>query len=335
MRTRVSLLLAAGAAALALAFFVVLVSPQVRAGPPPPVTVHPAASLADSDRAVSLSVRSLGGERLVEPNSASGRATLQPLAASPDGRTVALSTVPYGQVGPLTLVRDDGSQLEVELPGLRAAAFEPGGAWLVAVALAGDLWRADALSGSALRLADGPFGPDPTVLPDGRIVAIRLSSVDAPIWAAAELVDATTGATAPVGTATAADQLVYGASALDDGSLAIVRHQVGGGVAVVQVRPDGREALLTSQPRAASVAVSPDGQWIAWPEAGVTWLASAGDGSAPIDIGDGAAARFSPNGSLLLVFSGSTTSVVDTAGGQVAQAGPTACWLGDGRGCRP
>ncbi len=335
MPTRVLLFLAAGAIALGLALVVVLSSPQVRAGPPPPVTLRNAAALRDSGGALSLTVRAVDGEDLVEPRSRDERSIVRPLAASPDGETVAVSTVELGQPGPMTLAREDGSQLEVSVPGVRGAAFEPGGAWLAVVDLSGALWQVDAVSGSATQVAPGPFGPDPTILPDGRILAVRLSSVDAPIWAAAEIVEPATGDIAPVGTVAAEGQLVYGATALDDGSIVLVRHQVGGGVALIQVGTDGTEKEITALPRAAAVEVSPDGRWLAWPEAGVTWLAALDSVASPARIGAGSLARFSPDASLLLLFDPGSTDVVDTTGSRLTRVGPTACWLGDGRGCRP
>jgi hypothetical protein len=332
---RVSLFLAAGAAALGLALVIALISPQVSAGPPPPVTVLDGSTLRDTGGELTLTIRAVEDEGLVEPRSSGDRAGARPLAASPDGKTVAVSTVEPGQAGPLTLAREDGSQLAVALPGVWGAAFEPGGAWLAVVDLSGAMWQVDVITGAAVRLGDGPYGPDPTVLPDGRILAVRLSAVDAPIWAAAETVDSATGDAAPVGSVAAEDQLVYGATALADGSFVLVRHQIGGGVSVVQLRPDGIETTLTNLTGAASVAVSPDGRWRSWPEAGVTWLAAMDAGSPPVRIGAGTLARFSPDASLLMLFDPQSTDVVDLAGARIARVGPTACWLGDGRGCRP
>ena len=335
MPIRVLLFLAAGAAALCLALVIVLVSPQVRAGPPPPVTARDAATLRDTGGDLTLTMRAVDGVGIVEARPSGGGAGARPLAASPDGETVAVSTVEPGQTGPLTLVRDDGSQLEVALPGVWGAAFEPGGAWLAVVDLSGAMWQVDVITGAAVRLGDGPYGPDPTVLRDGRILAVRLSAVDAPIWAAAETLDPKSGDAAPVGSVAAEDQLVYGATALTDGSFLLVQHEIGGGVSLVQHRPDGTEATLTDLAGAASVAVSPDGRWRSWPEAGVTWLAEMDAGSLPVRIGAGSLARFSPDASLLMLFDPESTDVFDLTGARVTRVGPAACWLGDGRGCRP
>ena len=115
----------------------------------------------------------------------------------------------------------------------------------------------------------------------------------------------------------------------------LVRHRTGGGVSLVQLMPDETESTLIDLAGAASVAVSPDGRWRAWPEGGATWLATMDAGSAPVRIGAGSLARFSPDASLLMLFDPESTDIVDLAGARIARVGPTACWLGDGRGCRP
>jgi hypothetical protein len=329
------LLLAAGAVALGVPLVLVQSSPQVRAGPPPPVRVLDPVALRDSGQALTLASRSFDETTLVEPIPAGRTKRPRPLAAAPNGLTVAVSTVDFGVVGPLILARADGSQLEVALPGVRGAAFEPGGAWLAAVDLGGALWRIDTTSGAAARLADGPFAPDLSVLPDGRILAVRQSAVDAPLWASAEIVDGA-GATTPLAGSTAAEaQLIYGATPLADGGVALVRHRVGGGVDIVRLDAYGTETALATLDGAASVAVSVDGSLLAWPAAGKTWLAAADTAAEPVVIGDGSHARFSPDGSWLLVLGVDTATVVDRAGELIDQVGPGACWVGGGRGCRP
>jgi hypothetical protein len=335
VRSRNPLLLAAGAVALGVTVLLIQISPQVRAGPPPPVTVLEPDALRDSGRLLGLAQRSVDGVPLVEPRPAGGLKSPRPLAAAPDGLSLAISTVEVGRIGPLTIARADGSQLDVQLPGVRGAAFEPGGSWLAAVDLAGALWRVDTLSGAATRLADGPYGPDPSVLPDGRILVVRLSAIDAPLWAAAETVDGA-GTVVPVaGGPEPESQLVYGATPLDGGSVAIVRHRVGGGVDIARVNGAGVETVLARLDGAAAVAVSPDGARLAWPAGGATWLAPAHAVSDAVAIGDGSPARFSPDGSLLLVLGSSSSDIVDGAGDRIGSASPAACWVGGGRGCRP
>jgi hypothetical protein len=331
VRPRVLLLAGAAIGGVAL-LFVVLASPQVRAGPPPAVTTRDAASVRVAGDQVTLVARSVDGATLVEPRSAGGPPL--PAALAPDGLAMAFSPVRAGHAGPLVIARADGSQLDVALPGLRGAAFSPDGEWLAAVDLAGSLWRVEAATGAASLLAEGPFGPDPTVLPDGRVLAVRLSSVEAPIWAAAQLVDPLTGVATTVEAGRAEqDQLVYQAAALVDGSLSLVRHRVGGAMDVIRVTDDGSPSTVATL-KATSVAVSPTGERLAWAWDGSIRL-DRPDDAAPFVLSAGSAARFSPDGAFLLVFGDRRTSVYDLAGALRAEAGETACWLGDGRGCRP
>ena len=241
MRARAMLVgVALGGVALVV---VVSASPQVRAGPPPAVTARDAAAVRAAGDQITLAARSLDGVALLEPLSAGSRLAA-PAAVAPDGLTLAFTPVGRGLPGPLVLASGDGAQLDVALPGVRGAAFAPTGDWLAVVDLAGALWRVETVTGAAIRLADGPFGPDPTVLPDGRVLVVRMSSVEAPIWAAAQLVDAN-GAAAPVDPSAAPEsQLVYQASAVIDGSIALVRHRTGGGVDVVRVS-DGASSTST------------------------------------------------------------------------------------------
>ena len=336
MLTRSSFVILAAAVVVGLAVIIISSSPEVRAGPPPPVTALDAASIRAAGRTIALPTLTVKGVQLLD---AAGPGLAPPariLAAAPDGSTVAVSRVDRGQVGPLTVAREDGSQLDVELPGVRGAAFDASGAWIAVVDLAGALWGVDAQNGAATRLADGPYGSAPAVLPDGRVLAIRLSSVDAPTWAAAVIVHPTSGEESPVVPSTGGEnQLVYQATPLSDGTIALVRHRTGGGVTIAKVRSDGSETPLAEFEDAPMVAISPDGHWLAWAAAGRMHLSRTDRGRLTRDLGDGTGARFSVDGSLLLLFSTSGTRVVDLNGNAVTEAGPSACWLGDGRGCQP
>jgi hypothetical protein len=311
-----------------------LLSNQVQAGPPPAVTYRDAIAVRDAGRQVGLPIRALGDAEIVEPRTAAADPVLA-LAASPDGTTVAISPVDPGQPGPLVLARADGAQLEVALPGVRGAAFSPDGTWLAVVDGAGALWRVDAGSGAALPLAEGPFGPDPSVPEEGHILVIRLSSLEAPFWADAELIDASSGSAASLDPTTEPGaQLVYAASPFADGGVALVRHRVGGGVAVLRASP-GQAPTELADLETAMVAVSPTGDWLAWIEADVVRLAPTGSSNKPTDLGRGSAARFAPDGSLVLVLGDQSASVFDLDGVRVGEATTSACWIGDGRGCRP
>jgi hypothetical protein len=329
---RLRFLLLAGAAIGSLAALVaVLISPQVRAGPPPAVLERDAAAVRAAGDQVTLAARSVDGVSLLEPRSARA-APIQPIAVAPDGLSMAMSPVASGVVGPVVVASSDGSQLDVALPGVRGAAYAPSGAWIAVVDLAGALWRVEAATGTATRLADGPFGPDPTVLPDDRVLVVRLSSVEAPTWAAAQIIDQQGIATAVDATTAPESQLDYGAAAVLDGSVAIVRHRTGGGVDVLRI-VDGQVTTAATL-EAASVAVSPTGERLAWATNGTVWL-NRPDADVPFDLGPGQSARFSPDGSLLLVFGEGTASVVDLASSRRGAAATSACWFGDGRGCRP
>jgi hypothetical protein len=333
---RSSFVLLAAAVALGVAVIVVVSSPQVRAGPPPPVTILDSTSVRAAGRTIELPIRTVSGVRFVDPVGPGDEPAPIPLAAAPDGGAVVVSRVDRGQVGPLTIALADGSQLDVALPGVRGAAFDPSGAWLAAVDLAGSLWRVEVQSGAATRLADGPFGSHPAVLADGRILVVRVSSADAPTWSAAVIVDASSGVETPVSSsANPGDQLVYQAEPLSDGTVALVRHRTGGGVAVVQILADGTEAPLADLTDASLVAVSPDGQWLASAVGGQVRIARTGRGAGSHELGTGTGGRFSPDSSLVLLIAADGTRVVDLHGNVLIQAGPSACWLGDGRGCRP
>ena len=309
-------------------------SAQVRAGPPPAVTVRDAAAIRDGGMGVTLAARTVAGVGVLEPRLSAGMRAAWPLAASLDGSTLALSTIPAGQVGPLTLARADSSQLDIALPGIRGAAFEPAGSWLAVVDLSGALWRVDAATGVATAVADGPFGPEVTVLADGDVLAIRMSSVEAPTWAAAERIDLDGRPAVPVAGTKDDSGLVYRATLLVDGSVALVRHRVGGGVDVVRVAPDGLEMPLADSPH-PGVTISPAGDRLAWAIDGTVWLGSVGDESAPLAVGRGTSGSFSPDGSLLMVIGSDAVSVVDLAGARRSDLAGSACWLGGGRGCRP
>lgn len=334
MAHRFPLILSAGVA-LGVLLIVVLISRPAQAGPPPAVVIRDAASLRDKGQALTVTVRTVDGVSLVESRSAAAPTPLI-LAASPDGATVAFSPVELGQAGPLIIARPDGSQVEVALPGVRGAAFEPAGRWLAAVDLSGGLWRVDPQTGLAGRLLDGPYGPDLTVLPDGRILAIRMSSVDAPYWAAAELVGSESGQPVPAAPSLGdEDQLVYQATALSDGTLALARHQSDGGLALIRVGLDGTETSIGELDHGSTVAFSPAGDWFAWEEGGQIWLKPTGEGPPPRQIGSGSAARFSPDGALVLVFGESSSEVADPDGNRLTTVHRSACWVGGGRGCRP
>ena len=58
--------------------------------------------------------------------------------------------------------------------------------------------------------------------------------------------------------------------------------------------------------------------WLAWPEAGATWLAGTDALAAGRVVGRGGPARFSPDGALLMVLEADAAAIVDLAGNRVA-----------------
>ena len=311
-------------------------SGQAQAGPPPPVTVLDPAAVRDSGRSLAIPVRDVNGLALMEPRRGASPFRAPVLAVAPDGLQAAFAEQPAGQVAPLTISQADGSQADVGLPGSRGAAFAGDGTWLVAVDGAGALWRIDTDTNLASRIAVGPFGSSPAVLPDGRILAIRLSSVEAPAWSRAVFVDAESGDETP---ATADDGggsvLTYQALPLEAGAAAVVRHRDGGGISVFEVANGVAGPSILDLDQVATVDVSTDGAWVAWTVAGRIHLAPAGRAASGRDVGPGDIVRFSPDGQLLLISSPQAGTILDLSGAVVGPASAAACWLGDGRGCRP
>ena len=327
----ISLALLAVTAALLVAMGL---QPSVRAEPPPAVVVLGPSSAPLSGRPVDLPSRVVGHASLVEPRLGGALRDATVLAVSSDGAYVAIAG--GGPSGPLTVAGADGRQVDISLPGARGASIHPSGSWLAAVDGLGVLWRIEASDGAAQQLASGPFAAAVTVLPNERILAIRVSSLDAPIWADAVTLDPSSGQATLVDPGTPPETaLVYGAQPLGDGSFAIARHRVGGGVALLRIAPDGTTTTIAELDDATRVTSSPDGSALAWLSAGRVGMADADQGTQAVDLGAGESARFSPDGSLVLVFAGGGSWVADRSGAWVTDTVATACWLGVGGGCRP
>jgi hypothetical protein len=312
-------------------------SDQAQAGPPLQVTLLDPGAVRASGRSVALAVREVHGVPLVEPRRGARAFDAPVVAIAPDGLRAAFAELPGGQVAPLTISQVDGSQVDIGLPGSRGAAFARDGSWLVVVDGAGSMWRIETSTNQAARLAVGPFGSSPVVMPDGTILAIHLSSVEAPAWARAVLVDAETGEEAPItgDDGQSATVLTYQALAQGAGGAAIVRHRDEGGISVFVVTNGATGPSILDLNQVATVDVSTDGARVAWAAAGRIHLASSGQPASERDVGPGDAVRFSPDGQLLLVTSDQAGTILDLSGAIIESASPIACWLGDGRGCRP
>jgi hypothetical protein len=250
------------------------------------------------------------------------------LALSPNASQAAVAK----QVGPnpstLVLAHVDGLQLLTELPGLIAAGYAPDGTWLAAVDGTGALWRVQTDSGVATHLADGPFIGRPTVEAAGSILALRVSSVEAPFVSHLARVAADGSDTAIL----TDDQLVYGAHPLTDGSLALVTHNASS-TQVWRLAGGQRQQLADLGRDAVNVAVAPAGEAVAWERAGEVYLRTLPAGS-PTRLTSGARPRFAEDGRSLLVELPDGNTLVGLDGRMIAtfdsQAGFATCAEGCG-----
>jgi hypothetical protein len=235
----------------------------------------------------------------------------QLLAVAPDAATAAVA----GQIGPettpLIMAGADGSQVQVELPGLIAAAYSPDSSWLAAIDGRGALWRVAAGNGVAEQVAAGPFVGQPIIEAGGSVIALRVPSVEAPYRS--ELVRV-----APDGTATSltAEALVYGAQPMADGSLAAVAHRPTG--TVVLRLAGGRASVLADLGAdAVNVAVDRSAAAVAWEQGGAVFLQRLPDRRAE-QIAAGTHPRFSADGRALLVDLPTGTQLIEADGDLVA-----------------
>jgi hypothetical protein len=302
---------------------------------PPAHVVH--LSRADAARAgalLRLAPHVAAGATMVEvlPDaSLAARAAPPPalLAVSADAGQAALADRVGELWGTLTIAHADGSQLQVQLPGLLAAGFSADGGSLAVVDGRGALWHVDAASGSSSLLADGPFLGSPVSLADGSLMLLAVSSVEAPYRSQLVRVSASDGAV----TAISDDELVYAGFLLADGSLALVAHQPGS--TLVRRLADGETASLADlEPGAVNVAVAPDGQRVAYEIAGRGIFVLGRPGAGPVSIGDGSRPCFASNSSTIAVERGSG-SVLLTLDGAIVLETDQPAMLAGSAGCRP
>jgi len=240
------------------------------------------------------------------------------LAVAPDAATLAVADRIDLASAILSLVRADGSQLRVPLPGLLAAAFAPDASWLAILDGSGSLWSVVAETGAATRLAGGPFLGPVTVEPGGTVMLSSVASVEAPFISHLVRFHPADGSVSRLSD----DQLVYGSTLLADGSIAVVAHEPGGTV-VSRLTSVGEQQLAALGPGAINVAISPDGGRIAWERHGEgVYLLEPTIGLAR-RIGPGGRPRFSPDGRTLLVQDGEGTALLGLDGSRVARfSGP-------------
>lgn len=282
---------------------------------------------------VEVARRPDGDQLLVSVSSAAGEGAAKPrlLAAAPGGGAVALAD--RLGVGPaeLLVTRPDGGVTLTAMDGLLGAAFAPDGSWLAAVDGTGTLWRVEPGDGAPAVLAEGPFAGAVEHAPDGRLLLLLLSSVEAPVSSLAVLLDPATGAIETV-PPVAEDGLVYRARA------------VPGGIGLVVHRPDGSkelrragatDALVTLPTSAGTIDFAPDLSAVAYRSGDheITLLHPL-DGAART-VPAGGQPRFSPDGTRLLVELGGATATLEVASGRVTPVAGQAVWAACAGECRP
>ena len=315
---------AAIVSALAIAF-IGIGAVGVSAGPPSGAL----RLTADQARAAGL-----GLSLVSRPDLAPGLVELLPeggaaprlLAVAPTGEVVATAD----RIGPdpavLSIVGSDGSQARLDLPGVLAAAFAPDASWLAVADGTGQLWRIEA-DGSRRLVAPGPFIGPLSVTTTNAVLALAVSSVEAPFVSRLVMVDVDNGALNPLSD----EQLVYGATRLADGGVAVVSHRPTG--TVVQVLRGPRATLLADLgPGAVNVAVAASGTAIAWERSGAVYLRDMSSGRVT-RIGTGSNPAFSPDGATFLVTDGGLQRLLGSDGSVRATLDTPAGFVACGEGC--
>ena len=236
----------------------------------------------------------------------------QLLAVGPDGTMAAVAS----QIGPdpasLVLVSASGTLDQLVMPGLIGAGFAPDSRWLAVIDGSGSIWHVSADGASAQRWIDGPFIGQPIVEADGSVIALHVSSIEAPIVSRLVRIG-------PDGTVSqlADDQLVYGAQLMADGSIAYAAHR---GSRLVMMRlSHGKPAQVADLGEDAIHAqLSPNADAVAFERQGGVFLQPMDGGRAAL-VADGASPRFAPDGLSILVDEPDGSAVFSRAG--VAMAG--------------
>ncbi|HEY7527236.1 MAG TPA: hypothetical protein VIA82_10450 [Candidatus Limnocylindria bacterium] len=250
------------------------------------------------------------------------------LAIAPDGSAAAVAS----QVGPepatLTLARRDGTRRGVALPGLIGAGFSPDGSWMAVIDGTGSIWRVPAGDIPPSRIADGPYIGSPVVEADGSLLALRVSSIEAPIVSRLVRV-------APDGTVLtlADDQLVYGAQLMADGSVAYAAHE-GSRTLLKQLAAGKPRQLADLGEDAVNVVLAPNEDAIAFERGGKVFLRGVGDHD-DVLLGPGTRPQFAPDGLSLLVERASGSALLALDGRPLAAFDDQAAFGGCGAGCQP
>lgn len=308
-----------------------LVGAPARAERPTPTTRLSAAEAEDAGQEILLSERPVGASTLLvatlpEPAVeavAPAFDAARLLDTSPAGGTILAADVVADLAANVTLQADDGSQLLVSVPGVFDGELAPDGTWAAVIDGIGRLLRLDPATGSTSQLAPGPFLGPIVFEPDGTLLLLAVSSVEAPWQSRLVRLDTATGAVF----ALSGDELVYGAILLADG-LAYSAHDTELGSTVVRrVEPTGPQLIADLGPQAIEVDVSRDGSSIAYEIVGEgVYLRSVADG-ATTRIGPGGDPRFSPDGQLLAVKRGTGTAILRRDGSVADRLGElTVAW---------
>ena len=314
------------------------------AGPAPHGQQLTPADVVASGASIAARVRSEQGGKVVElvlpaapPNPAlpageqARRTALRLLATGPDGSTAIADAVGDPGAG-LTIAHADGSQARTGVAGVSGAAFDPRGRWLAVTDLGGRLWRVEADSGRATRLADGPYIGAASFLPDGSLALVAGSSAGAPYESRLVRLNPETGSEASI---YAGNGFVFSARPLADGSLAAVIHPFGEGVSVIRIDANGPRLLTELAPDAIDVSVSADGSRIAYARAGDGIYLAGGEAGAGRRLGTGDLPRIADDGSSILALRDGTAVLLLADGAERARFGsPIVAWLRCGEGCR-
>lgn len=231
---------------------------------------------------------------------------------------------------PATLIvaHPDGSQLRAAVRGLIAAEFAPDGSWLAVVDGAGALLRLEADDGESALLAPGPFMGPIVIEPAGTLLALAVSSVQAPFRSRLVRVDPATGEMLTM----LDEELVYGAQLLSDGGIGVVAHRPSG--TVVLRSADGSATVLADLGAGAvNVSLSGDARVMAWEQSGEIVVRPEA-GASSRTLGSGSNPRVAPDGSAVLFEQAGKAVLATLDGVPLARLSSATAFASCGR-CQP
>jgi hypothetical protein len=275
-----------------------------------------------SGSAIRLTRQPLAGSTLIRIQPPQTASSPSLLAVSPDGALAALADRVGELSGSLTVASVDGSQLQLQLPGLIGAAFAGDASWIAVIDGRGALWRVHVDSGRAELMADGAFLGSPLVAADGSLLLLSVPSVEAPYRSRLVRFDPATGTSDELSD----EELVYGAFPLEGGDLAVVAHRPEGSI-VQRLTTAGARVMAKLDPGAINVAVAANGR-IAFERDGEGVLLVDAPGSAPRPIGIGSRPCFAPDGSSLLIRRGNQSVALGLDGSVLAVIDELAAFAG-------